>query len=151
MMLAFYTPYTFSSDFFGNTAPMLNQIADARIHWLTDDILGAINSDLQTSTTALSSGSLQNQHLLDYFTGIYNILDFNALTERVHQVLLAILNPTRNPLTLDQINTYSSDFYTRNPSLFAEHVTENNATTTHIPIRFYSFSTYAELINQALR
>ncbi len=66
---------------------------------------------------------------------------------------MGILDPINHPLTLAEINAYSPDFYTTNPNAVDEPVTvtENHATTTHIPDRFHSFLTHAESVNQAMR
>ncbi len=156
MMLAFYTPYTFSSAIFGTIAPTLDLIRSARDAqgvWLNDDIIAAIDPDLHQRIVAETEASIQQDMLLQYFTTLYAQTDYTAFSERQEYVLNLILNAQST--TLDIINRYSQDFYTSNPYLISgldpEPVTANHMITTHLPLRFHAFSTYAESINQALR
>ncbi len=118
MLLACYTPYSFSSAIFGTIEPTADLIRKARGAWLDEDIIEAMDPDLHRQIIADSDAEIQIEILFQYFKNIYAATLYTEFSPRQQHVLLSILNS--QSITLKIINAFSSNRHT-NP--FADRVT----------------------------
>ena len=89
MLLACYTPYTFSSDIFGPIAPSKMNISIALEKWLNKKVLTAMDPNLNKLIEAQSEDQ-KIARLLTYFQDIYAAKSYTEFSPRQELVLQTI-------------------------------------------------------------
>ena len=109
MLLACYTPYTFSSEIFGPIAPDWKNVSQARLKWLHDDIIEEIDPALKKKSKAMPLEDKKLDLLLGYFKCLYHATAYTHFTPREEHVLRAILMNTN--MTLQDVKKLPAQKY----------------------------------------